>query len=491
MGQRRRLASLLLFLWLVWECCWAGEPGRFVVSQVFPRLPVMTVYLDVLDEKGEPPSNLTAAELSATIQGQQVTVSQVIPFNASGEGVAYIFLVDISRSIGAPQFAQMRQAMDTWIDGLKPADRMAIFTFGQQYKELAGFTNVKASLKSALQDLKPTDPQTKLYLALNSAMNFSHTTTAGIPNRRVIVILTDGKDEGSGITIEDVRDLIQQSHMPIYAIGYSRLPVQEREKYLEVLNRLATLSGGVYEAASSFKTAYEEMQAAIRRLFVVRLECEGCRVESQLHPLEMTLTSGGFRRTSSLSVGVLPPSPPSTQEPHGETPHEPWWKNLFTVKVILSWEGLLALVAVVSVIFIVVLVVKKPTPPLPPPPPPPEEPAVTPGKVPGVVVSVGRRVQLTVVGGNRPGRTDYVNLTRNAVIGRDRGCDVAFTEDTEMSGRHFELLRADPYIEVRDLGSTNGTLLNGAQLVASKRLEDGDLVRAGRTEIRINFGGQG
>jgi pSer/pThr/pTyr-binding forkhead associated (FHA) protein len=50
------------------------------------------------------------------------------------------------------------------------------------------------------------------------------------------------------------------------------------------------------------------------------------------------------------------------------------------------------------------------------------------------------------------------------------------------------LILAGKNVEVRDLGSTNGTLLNGARLQAQQRLEDGDLIRAGRTEVRITFG---
>jgi pSer/pThr/pTyr-binding forkhead associated (FHA) protein len=57
-----------------------------------------------------------------------------------------------------------------------------------------------------------------------------------------------------------------------------------------------------------------------------------------------------------------------------------------------------------------------------------------------------------------------------------------------MSAKHYELILAGEHVEVLDLGTTNGTLLNGARLVTQQRLEDGDLIRAGRTEIRINFG---
>ncbi|MFZ0771195.1 MAG: VWA domain-containing protein [Candidatus Sulfotelmatobacter sp.] len=491
MGENRRLAFPIFLLLLASECAWAGEPGRLTISQVSVQPPVVNVYLDVVDDHGEPPPRLSPTALSAAIQGEAVKVAQVTSFEASGEGVAYLFLVDISGSIGVSQFAQIRQAIDEWIDGLKSSDRMAIFTFGEQYKQLADFTDDKARLKAVLQTVKPKDRQTKLYLALSNAVNFIRGRGTGLPSRRVIVILSDGKDEGSGITEKDVSDLIQTSHVPIYAIGYSRLPVSEREKYLKVLDDFATLSGGIYSGAASLKTAYEEMQSTIRRLFVVQLDCTGCSIDNQLHALEITL-SGPVAGSASLSVNLIAPQP--------TPPKEPWWKA--ALSVVLTWKGLLSLLLVVGVSLGVVFRAQLKSwlgwPALPDGSLSAEfkhveaaikhfETAVE-SKL-SDVSPIGRRIQLTVLAGKEHRRVDYLNLTGKSVIGRDRGCDASFPDDTEMSGKHCELLLSGEHVEVLDLGSTNGTFLNGAKLVAQQRLEDGDLLRAGRTEFRINFGG--
>src|ERR1700722_7031013 len=152
MGERRRVA-LILFFWLFVEGGWAAEPGRFAISQVAGNPPNIIVYLDVVDENGEPLVRLPPSQLAASIQGQPVKVSKVSTFDASGEGVAYIFLVDVSKPIGSPQFVEMRQAIDEWLDGLKSADRMAIFTVGSQYKQLVGFPADNARLKATWQSL--------------------------------------------------------------------------------------------------------------------------------------------------------------------------------------------------------------------------------------------------------------------------------------------------------------------------------------------------
>jgi VWFA-related protein len=441
---------------------------------------MLMAYVDVLDQNGQPPASLVPADFSATLDQQNLKVASVTSFDKSGEGVAYAFLVDVSKSIQSAQFNEMRTEIDAWINGLTANDRMAIFTFGDQDKELVDFTSDKTSLVAALQKVSPTDNQTKLYLALRNAIDLWQRVDPSLPSRRVIVILSDGKDEGSGFTADDVGRMVQQSPFPIYAIGFSRLPLAERITYLQALNRIASLSGGLYIAGSSLPEAYTEVRDAIRRVFIVQLACKSCRVSTQSQPLQMTLKSGTAVRTDRLAVS-LTISPSQEQE-------ESLWK---WIKEHISLKIAIYLAVGVSVVVVVpvVIVVKNKERKLPPPVVlPPTQPPVVSVFTNSVPSQHARKIQLTVVTGNERGRVDHVQLSTRAVIGRDKQCDVSYPDDSEMSAKHYELTLAGEYVEVQDLGSTNGTLLNGARLVTRQRVEDGSWVRAGRTEVRINFG---
>ena len=76
------------------------------------------------------------------------------------------------------------------------------------------------------------------------------------------------------------------------------------------------------------------------------------------------------------------------------------------------------------------------------------------------------------------------------VVGRDEESDIVF-DDPGISRRHSEVrVTTDgPRLvaTVRDLGSTNGTFVNGER-VASHRLEDGDRVTFGRTTVVYHAG---
>jgi hypothetical protein len=78
------------------------------------------------------------------------------------------------------------------------------------------------------------------------------------------------------------------------------------------------------------------------------------------------------------------------------------------------------------------------------------------------------------------GRVHPVTSER-AVLGRSRECDVRVA-DGNVSRRHAELLRQGETYWLVDLGSTNGTELNG-RTVKRERLTDGDRITIGSTEI--------
>jgi hypothetical protein len=70
------------------------------------------------------------------------------------------------------------------------------------------------------------------------------------------------------------------------------------------------------------------------------------------------------------------------------------------------------------------------------------------------------------------------------VIGRDRDADLPI-DDPSVSKRHARVAREGTVVRLLDLGSTNGTFLNGT-LVRDALLEIGDTVQLGHTaEVRV------
>jgi hypothetical protein len=70
-------------------------------------------------------------------------------------------------------------------------------------------------------------------------------------------------------------------------------------------------------------------------------------------------------------------------------------------------------------------------------------------------------------------------------IGRSPGCAVPLTGDNFVSQLHARVFRRGDEYWVEDLGSTNGTLLNGRRLASATPLHRGDRLQVGRSVLEV------
>lgn len=71
-------------------------------------------------------------------------------------------------------------------------------------------------------------------------------------------------------------------------------------------------------------------------------------------------------------------------------------------------------------------------------------------------------------------------------IGRSKDCDVVIL-DTRLSRKHAEIRYDGDTFIIADLGSANGTYLNGERIQEPLSLQDHDLIKAGPVEFRFEY----
>ena len=69
-------------------------------------------------------------------------------------------------------------------------------------------------------------------------------------------------------------------------------------------------------------------------------------------------------------------------------------------------------------------------------------------------------------------------------VGRSSRSSIVLKSDDYASGQHAQLTRHGGLLYVEDLGSTNGTFVNGRKTVGATPMRDGDTVRIGATTFR-------
>ncbi|MDX9863299.1 MAG: FHA domain-containing protein [Anaerolineaceae bacterium] len=79
----------------------------------------------------------------------------------------------------------------------------------------------------------------------------------------------------------------------------------------------------------------------------------------------------------------------------------------------------------------------------------------------------------------------YVLQKERIVIGRDPGCDLAL-DSMDVSRRHVVLRCSDTAVTIEDMGSTNGTKVNGEKIASVQTLKPRDEITLGR-DFRLVF----
>jgi hypothetical protein len=100
---------------------------------------------------------------------------------------------------------------------------------------------------------------------------------------------------------------------------------------------------------------------------------------------------------------------------------------------------------------------------------------------PDLRAGVAPRLEVVAAMGHEPGTS--FDVGEGATLGRSNGADIRI-DDPFASSAHARIFARGDFMYVEDMGSTNGTYLNGRQLRQAQRLRMADVIRIGDSEYR-------
>ena len=99
----------------------------------------------------------------------------------------------------------------------------------------------------------------------------------------------------------------------------------------------------------------------------------------------------------------------------------------------------------------------------------------------GLMGNMNPRLEVIAALGYEPGTT--FDISQGATLGRSDSADIP-VDDPFASSAHARIYARGDFMHVEDMGSTNGTYLNGRQLRGAERLKVADVIRIGDSEYR-------
>lgn len=233
------------------------------------QFPTVTAYISVTDTKGEPipvnPNQLIIRENGEVMKAEKIGGSDDLG------ALATMLVMDISGSMNhGGKLDSAKQAAVAYIDQARPSDMVGLVTFNTQIGYAEPLTKDRRELREAIDRLKAQD-DTAMYDALGESIDLLEP----VEGRKAIIVLTDGLDNRSKLSPQQVLQLIGPQGLSISVIGLGD-PTQSTGAITSLdegaLSALADQAGGAYgyaDNADSLRLLYEKYGRALQSEYIV------------------------------------------------------------------------------------------------------------------------------------------------------------------------------------------------------------------------------
>ncbi len=224
----------------------------------------------VVNRQNRPVANLKQSDFKIF----ENKVPQTIEFFSKSEvPTNYALVIDNSGSLRF-QLEKVIEASKIIVNTNKPEDETGVVRFvsSDKIEILQDFTTDKEELFDALDNMYIEGGQTSIidaiYLAAERVDEYEQTKNPNDRKRRALILVSDGEDRSSYYKEEQLFDLLRESDVQIYAIGFVNdldkeggfIRKSPQKKAKNFLTRLATETGG----KSYFPNALSELNTIAR-----------------------------------------------------------------------------------------------------------------------------------------------------------------------------------------------------------------------------------
>lgn len=273
-----------------------GKPAKIKITQVnTDKFPLIKVYFSVVDEQNNQIPGLTAKYFKLGEKQQNVSydkdliISDLKSLNNSA-AINLNLVMDVSGSMDGSKIQQAKTAANNFLDTVNysAGDKIELIDFNDLVDINEPFSGNKSVLKSAIDRLY-TEGQTAFYDSLNTAL----IETSKQSGHNCIIAFTDGEDNKSKYTKDDIITLSKQLSIPIYVIGIGS------DVESDVLSDLATKSGGYYKSISDsnindIQSIYKDIFSNQKSQYELTYTTKDSHISSDWRNISLRLDGDGY-----------------------------------------------------------------------------------------------------------------------------------------------------------------------------------------------------
>ena len=211
---------------------------------------VVSVAPIVTDRLGHYVPGLTAKNFTVFDDG---VPRRIETFDATDSPLSAVLVLDVSGSM-LYKIEEARRSAHAFVDALKPEDEVALLTFNSTTVGWVPFTRQRSPIHSEI-DAARTEGETALYDAAGQALK----RLKPLKRRKAVVLFTDGEDNRSRLSVDQVVGIARASEVSIYSVAQG---LEERTTLRAFLDQIADQTGG----RSYFIGSIEKLSETFRKI---------------------------------------------------------------------------------------------------------------------------------------------------------------------------------------------------------------------------------
>ncbi len=240
--------------------------------------PFTQVYFRTFDQNMDPLINLTELNFGLMVAGRsydplklQYTIQTL---QNRQEAFRSVLVIDCSKTMEGEPFGYALRAAARYVDSKRPQDEVAILAIKDTatgWEVVSEFEKDGGALARRIADMRPDGLSTRLYDSVAAAIAMCGTSSQGgatslhanLIVSNSIVVISDGFDEGSALSREELNNRITNLAIPIpiYSFGYTQI----NPSHLVNLESLSKNSLGRYYDVRTDGTALQRKVEDIQR----------------------------------------------------------------------------------------------------------------------------------------------------------------------------------------------------------------------------------
>jgi VWFA-related protein len=303
------LLGLILISTTITAAAQSGQQVR--ITQVDnSRFPNVTVYVSVTDSAGNPigvdPATIQISENGQPMQPTEVRGGGDV---AGGEAtpVTTVLVIDISGSMEkGNKIGAAKDAARTYVNGMQGGDQVGIVTFDSNVNEVQPITSDKSALINAIDGLN-TGSDTAMYDAILKAA----VSLENVQGRKAVLVLSDGMDNQSSSSENNIVDSVGPSGLTVSAIGFGDPSLGGQSGIDEAgLKSLTGRTGGQYAYvtdASTLTNLYQQYGQSFQSEYAITYVTPSTTRDGVNRGLTVSLANAGVSTEGKYNPGgVLP-----------------------------------------------------------------------------------------------------------------------------------------------------------------------------------------